>query len=266
MAEATNSMDRLHTLVERSYEEMSSRVRALEVLVIQNEGNADLMSVDDTESVATIRGLQPDVSYEEAIDSQTSPFNFLDDLQNSRVYRRNQAFRRSTISVLTDSAYSVGWSFLSGMSMAEISDISVINLAIIEGELFNPGRSLQTWSAQRRKGDSTDSHIDQQHTLPFRIAHEPVRADASAVSGPECHPASVKIQPQNPARDGSLVSKSHPLTNPELATQVNPSSGRPESLTEQDDECYLCKGCGKVCLIRTYCCSAIPPLTLRSKC
>ena len=246
MAEAADSMNRLHALVERSFEEMSSRVRALEILDIQNNGNADLMSVGDAQSRATIRAHRPDVSYEAAIDSQTVHFDFLDDLQNSRVYRRNQAFRRSTCSALTVSAYSVGWSFLSEMSMAEISKISVINLAIIEGELFNPERSLQTWPGQRRKGDYTDSHVDQQQTLPFKFAHEPVRADISTVSGLEFQPASIKIQPQNPARDGFPVSKSHPFTNLELATQVNPTSGHPESLMEQDDECYPCKECGEV--------------------
>ena len=262
MAEATDSMDRLHALVERFYEEMSSRVRALEVEDMENRDNAGLISVDDAESITPIRGHRPDVSFEAAIDSQTVHFDFLNDLQNSRVYRRNQAFRRSTISALTVSLYSMGGSFLSGMSMAEISNISVMNLAIIEGELFNPGRPSQTWSAQRNKGDSTDSHVDPQHTLPFKVTYHPVGANTSAVSGPECQPASMEIQPQNPARDGSSLSTSHSFTNPELPTQVNSSSGRPESLMEQDDKCYACKGCGKVWLIRTYCCSAIPPLYL----
>ena len=223
---------------------MSSRVRALEILDIQNRGNADLMSVDDTESMATIRAHRPDVSYEAAIDSQPVHSDFLDDLQNSRVYRRNQAFRRSTFSALTDSVYSTGWSLLSGMSMAEVSDISVINLAIIDGELFNPRRSLQTWSTQRNKGESTDSHVDRQHTLPFKDAHESVRASTSAASRPECRPASIDIQQQNPARNGSSVSIPHPSVNPELVTQVNSSPGTPESLMEQDN--YSCRGCGEV--------------------
>ena len=227
MAEATDSMDRLHTLVERFYEEMSIRVRALEVLDIQHRGNADLTSADDTEPIATIRGHPPDVSYEATIDRQTVHFDFLDDLQMSRVYRRNQAFRKSGMSLVTNSAYSLGWSFFSNLSMAEVSNISVINLAIVEGEIFNPGRSSQKWSAQRNKGDFADGHVDRQRTLPYKVAREPVKPDISAAIGRECRSASSQTQQQSLPPDASSTALSEPLM-------------------EVDDDGYPCNGCGEV--------------------
>lgn len=140
MAEAIDSMEQLHALVERCYEEMSTRVRALEVLDIQNGGDANWTSVDDTESIATIRLHPPDARYEATTDRQTVHFDFLHDLQKSRVYRRGHALRGSVFSALTNSACSVGWSLLSEMSLSEVSNISVINLPITDGEIFNPQR------------------------------------------------------------------------------------------------------------------------------
>ena len=225
---------------------MSSRVRALELLNVHKTGDAASLSGTEADSLATHRAHPPHLSFEKDIGSEFVQLNFSDDLQVSRVYRRNQAFCNSENSLVTDSAYSLGWSFFSNLSMAEVSNISVINLAIVEGELFNPRRSSQTWSAQRNKGDPTDSHVHRQHTLPFKHAHKPVRATASAAGGPECRPASIQIQQQNSARDSSSVSISHPSANPEPVAQVNSSSGSPGPLMEQDNACHPCKGCREV--------------------
>ena len=185
MAEARDSMDRLHALVERFYEEMSNRVRALEVVDIQNGGDADITSVDDTNSIATIRIHPPDVRDEATTDRQTVRFDFLHDLQQSRVYRRNQAFRRSVFSALTNSVCSVGWSLFSEMSLSEVSNISVINLPITDRETFNPQRSSQTWSAKLNEGASAGPYIndlrDNQRTQLNKIARKPVPATNSAM-------------------------------------------------------------------------------------
>ena len=203
-------MDRLHQLVEQCYSEISSRVQALEVLNLQKD-NPYWTSKDDAESLATIRAHRPDLSAEEIMESGLEHFDFLDELQRSRVYRRNQAFRTSVISALTNSAYSLGWSFFSGMSIAEVSNISVINLAVIEGEVFNPGRSLQTWSAQSNQGFSTDDQLDGRSTQFNEVARWPDQANTSAAITRVHWPVSTETQQQSHPRTRSLLRRLHPL-------------------------------------------------------
>lgn len=182
ITEAKDSVDRLHALVEQCYKEMSGRVQALEILDLQKSGNADWILEDDTESLVTIHALPGDLNYGEAIESEPVQFDFLEDLQRSRVYKRNQAFRTSVISALTNSVYSLGWSFFSDLSMAQVSDISVMNLAITEGECFNPERPSQTWSAQPNGRVSTDGYVDAKCTQQYMFAREPVQANISAIA------------------------------------------------------------------------------------
>ena len=222
IAEAKDSVDRLYALVEEHFKEISSRMQALELLGMQNEDNDSLMFEDDTESLATIHAPSSNLSSEESVDS----FDFSDELQRSRVYRRNQAFRQSFISAMTNSAYSLGWSFFSDLSMAEVSNISVINLPITEGEVFNPGRSSQTWSAQPTPGFSTNHHIDGQRTQLYKV----VNKDNSARITRKPLPASNRIQQRG-------------------LPQAQANS--PQS-QEQDEAALPCKGCGEVCSIPLY--------------
>ena len=210
-AEAKVSVDRLHALVEKFYKEMSSRVQALEVLNTQKRGDAEWMSEDDTESLATIHARPPDMISEEPIESEPVRFDFTDDLQKSRVYRRNQAFRESVISAITNSVYSLGWSFFSDVSMAEVSDISVINLAITERETFNPRRSSQTWLAQPNDDGASTSppapylyeYKDGQRTHLFEIVRKSIPANSFPITL-ERWPASTKTQQQDLPGDHDL--------------------------------------------------------------
>ena len=193
IAETRDSVDRLHGFVERYYKEMSSRVKALEVRNVQKD-DACWISEEDTDSIATIHTTQPDASSEDIMESGLGHFDFSNELQRSRVYRRNQAFRKSVISALTNSVYSQGWSFFSDLSMAEVSNISVINLAVTKGEVFNPGRSLQTWSAQPNSGVSSDDYVDGQCTQLYELTDRPVQRNASLANVGESRPASTQIQ------------------------------------------------------------------------
>ena len=197
ISEARDSVDRLHALVEKCYKEMTSRVQALEVLTIQR-GNGSGTFEDDTESLPTIHQHRCDANSEEMVESGLGYFDFLDELQRSRVYRRTQAFRESVISALTNSVYSLGWSFLSDLSMAKVSNISVINLVITEGEVFNPRRSLQTWSARPDGAVSTNDNVDGQHTTPYKIVYGPLQAEASAAIARARSPASTQSQQRSP--------------------------------------------------------------------
>ena len=169
IAEAKDSVDRLHALVKKCYSEMSSRVQALEAFHKRQD--------EDTDSLATIHAPRPDFRSLEIMQSGLGNFDFSAELQRSRVYRRAQAFRKSVISALTDSAYSLGWSIFSDLSMAEVSNVSVINLVITETEVFNSKRPLQTWSAQPNKGIKVhkDEYIDGQRTEQHKVARGPVK-------------------------------------------------------------------------------------------
>lgn len=197
IAEAKVSVDRLHALVEQCYGQMSSRVRALEVLNMQKIGDADWTSGDDTESLPTIHARPPGsiwLDSGEVVESELVRFDFSDDLQKSRVYRRNQAFRETVISALTNSVYSLGWSFFSDLSMAEVSNISVINLAITEGETSNPRRYSQTWSAQPDREVSANDYVDEQLNQLNKVAREPVQAKNSATIARGRGPAATEKQ------------------------------------------------------------------------
>ena len=129
---------------------MSSRVQALEEREFLRRDASTLGPFDNgTESVRTINGYNfaPETSPATAHDSLS--FDFTPALQASWVYRRSGAFRASTYSLSTRDAYSTSWSCLSGLSMADISNISVINLAVSTEEVFNYRHASQTWSNNR---------------------------------------------------------------------------------------------------------------------
>lgn len=281
IAEARDSVDRLNAIVEKYYKEMSSRVQALEFLHTQKD-DASWVPEDEAESLATIRAPRPDLSSED-MSSGLEYFDFSDELQRSRVYRRNQAFRRSVISALTNSVCSLGWSFFSELSMAEVSNISVINLAVTKGEVFNPGRSLQTWSAQPNSGVSSDDYVDGQCTQLYELTDRPVQRSASLANVGESRPASTQMQRRSLPGTRSPSPRSQPLerrnTYPQWRerfgdkkstinagnlsptstissadpsdllspTQVRANSSPQSHEWVYDKEPYRCKGCGEVC-------------------
>ncbi len=186
-----------------------------------------LMLEDDVESVATItiHAHPSDLSSKEFIESEFGRFAFSDELQKSRVYRRNQAFRNSVISALTNSAYSLRWSVLSDLSMAGVSNISVINLAITEGEVFNPRRASQTWSVQPDQGPSIDNYVDGQRTQPYKVAHEPT----SAAISQEHWPVSIQIEEQRLPSSCSRLPQPQPIETPDIRPQSEERSEERES-------------------------------------
>ncbi len=265
---------------------MSSRVQALEVLNIPKNDESWMLE-DDAESIATItiHADPADLSSEEAIESEFVCFDFSDELQRSRVYRRNQAFRNSVISALTNSVYSLGWSVLSDLSMAGVSNISVINLAVTEGEVFNPRRASQTWSTQPDQGPHIDNDDDRQRTRLYKIAYEPT--SAAIFEGD--WPASFQIEQPTRPNSRSPLAQSQSIETPDIRPQseerseerestgsaknldpistlspAEPSdplsplqaqnTSLPQSLEcyEQDESVFPCKGCGEVCFTPLY--------------
>ena len=150
--------------------ETASRVRAREILDIQKDDES-LILEDDTESQTTIYAQSSDLSSERIVKLEDTPLDFSHELQKTRVYRRSQGSQGS-VSALTKSTYSVGWSCLSDLSMVEVSDTSVFNLAITEREASNPRRSTQIWSAGTGQKASADHYLDRQQHQPRLITHD----------------------------------------------------------------------------------------------
>lgn len=123
---------------------MESRALAEQTSVIGAEDNASMThaadeSKDDESVVTAIRldttkDSEPLPSYEES--KTRFAFAFDQDLSASRPYAR--LTRRLSIGSLNSSAVqSLGWSYLSGISLADISEISIVGLPIAPDELWN---------------------------------------------------------------------------------------------------------------------------------
>ena len=144
--EARNSVNRLFTLVENHYQEMSFRLRTLERLESVKDDDDLSTNIDDARSIVTVVAESSNATKSAPRASGIRTFDFTKDLENSWVYKRNCAFRESGFTMSTSSMFTSRWSCLSGLSMANVSIISVINLPITQSEVFNAQRSLQTWS------------------------------------------------------------------------------------------------------------------------
>lgn len=151
MMEAKSSVDRLHEMIERCYQEMSSRLGALESRESRlSDGFLTCHQQEsDTSSVRTIKAAPSQIAQSE-LDPTTSrdilTSDFTDILQKSWVYRRNKALDVSCSSLYSRDTCSMAWSCLSDLSLAEVSNISIIGLPISVDEVCNPLRSTQTWS------------------------------------------------------------------------------------------------------------------------
>lgn len=89
----------------------------------------------------------------ERIDSN-GPSSLFDELKKSRVYRKESAWR---ISTLSKDDCTMSWSCLSDFSLAEVSNISVINLAITTEDVYNHLRTSQSWSV-KHDGEAREPH------------------------------------------------------------------------------------------------------------
>ena len=102
--------------------------------------NTSLNEDDEEDGASTIRSIQftndpvSEWSGEGIVDGMS--FTFEQDLGQSRVYKRAMQ-RHSLASLSSSAAPSLGWSCLSKMSLANVSNISVISLPITPNELSN---------------------------------------------------------------------------------------------------------------------------------
>lgn len=165
IGEAQSSASQLRTLVQEvldSNHEMSRRMVNLEMRTLGysqgsvptsttlktswDDSNINIMRataesnkgrVPPGERIETVRGASEISGGDlEALEAPTFTFTFDQDLRNSRPYTR--AMKRSSMWSTTSSAvHTMNWSCLSGLSLAEVSEISVIGLPISAEELWN---------------------------------------------------------------------------------------------------------------------------------
>jgi hypothetical protein len=97
-------------------------------------GSLHLQSQKDDESITTIRQPNKRVSILESIKAR---FAFEDDLKTSRVYNRAALRDSCDYSFISSAVRTNAWSILSGLSLADISKISVLSLPIFLADITN---------------------------------------------------------------------------------------------------------------------------------
>ncbi len=124
-----------------SNEEMSQRLASIRIQSDTASSGSTAITCGrgyNDDDASTIRPCRPDDG--NLLDSelrQTTAFGFAfeQDLQRSRVYRR-ALIRDAESSVSSSLGRSVGWSLLSGLSLADISCLSVISLPVSGQEIW----------------------------------------------------------------------------------------------------------------------------------
>lgn len=105
---------------------------------------AESSTADDTESIVTIRGpVTDEQNFKSSDQRQVFGYSFDQDLNTSRPYTRALQ-KHGAWSTTSSETHTMGWSCLSGLSLAEISHISVINLPFSPQELWNGHRYFET--------------------------------------------------------------------------------------------------------------------------
>ena len=265
--EAKSSVDRLHDIVYQCYQEMSARVHALELREMQRMSCALPLQVGKDD---VVEGTIWEMS-QTALDSDSAPMgediiaasDYLEDLKRSWVYRRNSAFRASTFS---SDRNSTTWSCFSDLSMSEVSNFSVINLAISLEDVENPQRLSQTWSNETMGPMwPLQSHVQipehlitsgghhMQEELCRTQAHSDNDDDASSTTTvkEDRHslPGAAEGTPE-PSKD-SLESINNPWFDnsnvpPKESSQHEPIEFQSKGDLEEDNVAYPCKGCGEI--------------------
>lgn len=143
--QATTSVETLTSLVQQvlqSNQDLCARLRSLELSSSDKKtpSTAQAVESDDEDDASTIRPKRhtsdPVLEANQIKETGIRKFTFEQDLRQSRVYKRIRR-RNSLQSLSSSTAPSFGWSCLSEMSLANVSNISVISLPIAVNELTN---------------------------------------------------------------------------------------------------------------------------------
>ena len=239
IVQAKASVDRLHDVVNKGYQEMSARLHTLELKELQRMGYATSV-LDDHASIRSnifVPNIQSSSQLNIEPENGTILPDFLDELKRSWVYSRNSAFRMSTFS---SDRHSTTWSCLSALSLSDVSNISIFDLAITMEEVKNPQRKSQTWSndqvtpiwpIQSGTWAPDPTMLSELEAIPAKTT--------TPVPEPDNETSSIVTVKEGPEIDGAISSGG------ELKSQVI-YADESSSPIEEDKAAYPCKGCGEV--------------------
>ena len=145
LSKVEQSVEALKDSMEMFYKDMSSRLTLVDssrsTFYTNSLAAGSRPSLDGAESINTIKGglkhRQFDMEELEEEGIMTEWYEFDRDLKESRVYRKID-FHNPGSAMSIDEKHSTSWSHLSGLSLADVSQISVISLLVTYKELHNP--------------------------------------------------------------------------------------------------------------------------------
>lgn len=152
--EAQSSARTLNVLVQqilKSNQELSSRLANLETHLLSSTSasvayaSQSAQEIDSDSLTIRYENRVPNLPGETGVENTDNGqdliegfgFAFDRDLKSSRAYMRILS-RDSNMSSSSSVAPTIGWSFLSGLSLADVSNISMLSLPISPNELWNP--------------------------------------------------------------------------------------------------------------------------------
>lgn len=224
IAEAKASVDRLHKTIERHYEEISSRMEALELCEV---GRADRVSLyprsrDDTSSIKTMKRPPTAFTMSDSYSASSGgvvTFDFTETLQRSWVYRRNNALDPSRSSLYSKDHCSLAWSYLSNVSWAEVSNISVIGLPITNDEVH-----YSMWTSRTSSNGPIDPAWPLSPAVELFLALGPFVDEEAAIES---------------SADG-------PVARGLPASYFTRESVHNTKETRAKEKATLCRGCGEI--------------------
>ena len=137
--EAKLSTDRLTETVNNFYQEVMNKLQAIELRQLeQSLRTPSILQPNEADTLVPDQLDPPSAQLSDADRLSKSQFNYTFDAE----LRASPAYRRlsrgpSVFSLSTRHAHTTGWSILSDLSMANVSNISVISLAITAGEVYD---------------------------------------------------------------------------------------------------------------------------------
>lgn len=120
---------------------------------------SSIRSGADDDTINAVESCNQPQASQSPIEQTMFGFAFDKDLKATRVYSR-VAYQRSGISLSSSAGKSRGWSFLSDVSLAEVSKVSVVSLPISAAELCEGMQGLSPSTSQPH--DSYRTHLRSQ--------------------------------------------------------------------------------------------------------